>query len=108
MRYLVVKKQVGEGCDYTIGCGMAYEFIDAGSIEGLAEKILWPDGRDEGFALVGEQALCEVFYVPWDFGYSLDIQYHREQYLEAQRLLAEEREAKKEQEELKRLKEKYP
>ena len=28
-KYFVVLQQIGEGCDYTIGCGIDYKVIDA-------------------------------------------------------------------------------
>jgi len=28
MKYLLVLQQSGEGCDYTIGCGMLYEIVN--------------------------------------------------------------------------------
>lgn len=64
MRYLICKKQCGVGCDYTIGCGMLFEFIDADSRADAQEKAIWPDGRDGCCVLEGEQALCELLIVP--------------------------------------------
>ena len=46
MRFLVVKKQIGEGCDYSIGCGYRFDWIDADSLEDAIEMEVWPDGRD--------------------------------------------------------------
>ena len=34
MKFLVCKKQEGEGCGYMIGCGMIYEIIEAAKIDG--------------------------------------------------------------------------
>ncbi len=51
MRYLVVKKEHGGGCDYTIGCGMRYDWIEADSYPELIEKVTFPDGRDEQSAM---------------------------------------------------------
>ena len=63
MRFLVCKKQKGEGCDYTIGCGMVYEIIEAVDSEAAIEKIVWPYGHDEISALEGEFALEEILLV---------------------------------------------
>ena len=37
MKYLICKTQKGEGCDYTIGCGMVYyvEYFDGSFEEAL-------------------------------------------------------------------------
>ena len=63
MRFLVCKKQKGEGCDYTIGCGMVYEFVDALNEDDAVDKIVWPNGHDELSALEGEFALDEILLV---------------------------------------------
>lgn len=66
MKYLVCKKQHGDGCDYTIGCGMRYDFVEANSIEEVTESEIYPDGRDEWCALDGESALSEILIIPVD------------------------------------------
>ena len=63
-KYLLCKKMHGGGCDYTIGCGMRFDWIEAESIEAAIEKAVWPDGRDEHCALVGEMALSDLFIIP--------------------------------------------
>ena len=64
MKYLVCKKQHGEGCDFTIGCGMRFDFIEAETIEDAIEHTIYPDGRSESCAFDGEQALSEILVIP--------------------------------------------
>ena len=39
MKYTVILKQDGEGCDYTIGCGMTKTTIEANSLDEAKEKL---------------------------------------------------------------------
>lgn len=73
MKFLVCKKQAGYGCDYTIGCGMVFEYEEAETIEKLIEAVLWPDGRNESSALEGEDALVELLVVPVEFVLDLNL-----------------------------------
>lgn len=66
-KYLVCKKQKGEGCDYTIGCGMRYDFIEADSVDDAIEKTIYPDGRRERSALDGDMALNEILIIPAEY-----------------------------------------
>ena len=65
MYFLVCKKQDGEGCDHTIGCGMRYDIVCAESIEEAVTSIIWPDGSEKSDTLHGKQALTEVLIVPY-------------------------------------------
>ncbi|MGD9158317.1 MAG: hypothetical protein PVG39_07935 [Desulfobacteraceae bacterium] len=64
MKFLVCKKQHGEGCDYTIGCGYLYEWYTANSVDEIVNKVVWPDGMDESSSLEGESALEEILIIP--------------------------------------------
>ena len=66
MKYLVCKKQHGEGCDYTIGCGMDYSIMEAESVEHAVEMVVYPDGRDELSSLEWDDGmeLKEIIIVP--------------------------------------------
>lgn len=107
MRYLVCKKQTGYGCDYTIGCGYIFEWIEAGSVEAAIEKTIWPDGRYRYSTLEGEYALETILIIPEDDVVNVDvgtmkkvaeeIRQHKELQLQRDSELAE----------LKRLQEKY-
>lgn len=40
MKFILLEKQVGTGCDYTIACGQRWSFISAESEEKAIEKVL--------------------------------------------------------------------
>ena len=73
MRFLVCRKMVGDGCDYTIGCGMRFDYIEADSIDLLVEKLVWPDGRRESSSLVGEMALSTILIVSAEHVTAVDV-----------------------------------
>lgn len=73
MKYLVAIAGEGEGCDYTIGCNMNYEIVEAKSIEEVIEKVVWPDGKDEYSRLEGEIPLAEILIVPADKLFRVDV-----------------------------------
>lgn len=107
MKYLYCKKQIGQGCDYTIGCGMVYGIIEAQSIEEAIEEIIYPSGRDECSALEGEMSLEEIFLVPAENVTKVDIETKREEIENERKRQAAETEKEKELSELKRLQNKY-
>lgn len=48
MKFISYQQQKGYGCDYSIGCGMRVEIIEANSLEKALDKILkLPDNWDE-------------------------------------------------------------
>ena len=63
----------GEGCDYTIGCGMRFDFIEAGSIEEAQELAIWPDGREEWSSLEGEFELSDILIIPAEYITVVDV-----------------------------------
>jgi len=109
MRYLVCQKQYGEGCDYTIGCGMLFDFIDADSVHDAIEKTVYPGGRGKGeyCSLEGEQALEEIFVIPEEHVIIVDVASMTEEIKKQREYEAEEEQKEKELAELKRLQEKY-
>ena len=66
MKFLVIKKMNGEGCDYTIGCGMTYDWIEADNTEHAEELVVYPDGRDEWSSVDPDKDMCltEILIVP--------------------------------------------
>jgi len=108
MKYLVCKKQQGVGCDYTIGCGMRFDFIEADSLQSALEKILWPDGLDERSALEGDEALTELLLVPSCHVYTVNLVEELHSICEIKRKRAAQKLEAQERAELKRLKNKYP
>lgn len=113
MKYLVISDQGTQGCDYTIGCGVNYEFLEADSIESLLEEIFYPDGREEtdGYSSAldddSEYSLENIFIIPAEQVIKVDLErYKKEQKQER----IKQKEAKKEKEELEllaKLEEKY-
>ena len=64
--------QQGEGCDYTIGCGMAYRFVEAETYADAVGQIIYPDGEDEGSVLEDDKARVEILIAPAEAVASLD------------------------------------
>lgn len=70
MKYLIVKKQAGYGCDYSIGCGTAVNFVEANSVEEAFHKMVkgtdWEceDGCWKYNAPGGEGELASIWIVP--------------------------------------------
>jgi len=107
MKFLVCEKQDGEGCDYTIGCGMTFYTVEAESIEGAQEEIIWPDGKEEYSSLEGEQSLIEILIIPFDQVFKVDIQPIKNSIRIARQIDANNEKEQSEKAELKRLKDKY-
>ena len=116
MKYVILEKQYGEGCDYTIGCGMRYSFEDFdGNIEEALKHFghlaAYPEGEDAYFALDDnyEFNLSELWVIPFAGGQvDLDMlkAVHEAQEKEERRTAKESRE-RIERSEYERLKEKF-
>ena len=107
MKFLVCRKQEGEGCDYTIGCGMRFDVIEADSLNAAVDRIVWPDGQDECSSLEGEFALVKILAVPFDEVHIVDVEGYKSAIAKVR---DDERKAAAEaaeKEELARLKRKY-
>jgi hypothetical protein len=107
VKYLVCEKQEGEGCDYTIGCGMCFDFIEAASIQDAIEKTVFPDGRDEPCALEGESALEKILIIPAEYVTIVDVASMAIEIKQQRKHEAAEAQKAKELAELKRLQSKY-
>ena len=107
MKFLVCKKQKGEGCDYTIGCGMRFDFIEADSIQDAIEKTVFPDGRDENSQLEGENALEKILIIPAEYVTVVDVAGMTSEIKQQRENEAAEAKKSKELAELKRLQSKY-
>ena len=46
MKFVVLLKQAGEGCDYTIGCGYRYEFFEAKDMDDALWKVRTKNRED--------------------------------------------------------------
>lgn len=107
MKYLVCKKQEGEGCDYTIGCGMRFDFIEADSVQDAIEKTVFPDGRDENSQLEGENALEKILIIPAEYITVVDVASMASEIKQQREHEAAEAQKAREIAELKRLQYKY-
>lgn len=73
-KFLVCRKQNAMGCDYTIGCGMHFDFYESENKETLIQELLYPDGPDErSCALEGEFALSDLIIVDYEYVDSIDL-----------------------------------
>ena len=70
MQFLVVRNH-GGGCDYTIGCGIDYYFINAESMEEALEQVkaeYTRIGNSDGESIMNpgqdERALKSIFLIP--------------------------------------------
>ena len=107
MEYLVCLKQRGEGCDYTIGCGYIFKYIDADSVDDAAERIVWPEGRMHESALEGEYALETILIVPRECVVTADVDALRKEVLACREQENADQERTKELAQLNRLMAKY-
>ena len=74
MKYLVCQKQEGAGCDYTIGCGMRFDFIEADSIQDVIEEVVYPNGRKNYCTIVDDQALEKILIIPAECVIAVDVE----------------------------------
>jgi hypothetical protein len=109
MQYLVCRKQIGNGCDYTIGCGMVYDFMEADSVDDILEKVIWPEGRDEDDCcnLEGDAELIELLIIPADAVIIADLPKLKNQLFRFRQAQKMEQIKQKELAELRRLQNKY-
>lgn len=107
MLYLVIMKEEGEGCDYTIGCGMNYEMVEAENEESLIKKIVFPDGEDENSIFENtDRSYEEIIYVPVDDITRLDIDSIKRKIENKNLEEEEEKQRKKDEEDFERLRKK--
>ena len=52
MKFVILVKQEGEGCDYTIGCGYLYRFFDAKDMEDALYRVRTMEREDHNDNLV--------------------------------------------------------
>lgn len=106
--FMAVMKQHGEGCDYTIGCGMKYVELKAWN-EGEAlqelKHLVIGDDKDYEGGYTGDSKLEEAFIVKVAAQVNLEAWYH--EYAAHWSGEADREKEKQEKEELARLKEKY-
>ena len=114
-QYLVCERMKGDGCDYTIGCGMNYKVVtveggkdETEDVRELQEKMAYPEGRDEYCAYEGDEfEIEEALIVPYKDVHVIDVKAFADEIEARER---EEELAKKEEAdkaEYKRLKAKF-
>lgn len=108
MRFLVCERQVGQGCDYTIGCGMRFRYVEAADQAALVEKLIWPAGRDEGSTVEGDDRLKDLLIVPAEAVITVDLQPFADAVAAKRRQAKEERIRAAELAKLAELQKKYP
>ena len=65
MKFMVIKKQLAEGCDYSIGCGMRYDVVEAKTEYDAILQSVYDDPADlESFKLQKDRDLAEAYIVP--------------------------------------------
>ena len=104
MKYLVCKKQKGTGCDYSIGCGMTYEIINAVSPDHAKDLVIYPE--DDQDSPCGIEGLDQVLIVPLVNMINIDIEGILEQHQEDTKKRQEEAAHAAEEAEYERLKKK--
>ena len=67
MRFLICKQQYG-------GYDMNFYFVEAESQNEALEHIIWPEGRNEYSALEGEDSLSDIYIIPAESVYMVDVQ----------------------------------
>jgi len=107
MQFLICERTDGIGCDYTIGCGMTFYFMDADSIEDAQEKVIWPDGHDEYYTLDGESARDSILIIPAEHVFTVDIIKLKLEFKKHKESLEQNKIESIERAELKRLQDKY-
>lgn len=107
MRFLVCRKMDGQGCDYTIGCGMIFGYMEADSVEACAEAVIWPYGRGMSSSLEGEMALADILIVPAEAVVTVDVDKSRMEITQARMLASQKAAEDRERKEFERLRAKY-
>ncbi len=58
MRYFLLRRQKGAGCDYTIGCGLTFHEIDADNMDEAIEQVI--DLPDDWESITDEDELSDM------------------------------------------------
>jgi hypothetical protein len=60
MRFIVIIKQWGEGCDYMIGCGTTAKTIEATDLQEAREKVKELFFKDYCYEAEGYESVCNI------------------------------------------------
>ena len=63
MRYVIILEQRGEGCDYTIGCGINYKTIEAKDFEEAQAKAKAYVIENYTYGCEYDRSLCDLEYM---------------------------------------------
>lgn len=64
-KFLVLMKQSGQGCDYTIGCGIKWKHLEAPSLEeATVSAVSWV--RDYGWGNRSHHNVTEATLIPYE------------------------------------------
>jgi len=82
MKYLIIRQQEAEGCDYSIGCGIAIEWFETeqrdprSDLKQIEDHVAYPDGEDEYCAVDPDRDLClaKAWAIPAGNIQEIDIQ----------------------------------
>lgn len=82
MKYLIIRQQEADGCDYSIGCGIAVEWFETEKLDPRSElkqiedHIAYPDGEDAFCAVDpdSEFRLGKAWAIPAQHVQEIDIQ----------------------------------
>lgn len=107
MRFLICEKQKEAGCDYSIGCGMKFGFVEASDMDEAINKVIYPDGRDEWCRLVSEN-IIEMMVIEEPSVAFVDVNSIRDEIAARNESAAITENINREMAELKRLQDKYP
>lgn len=105
MKFAVIMSQEEEGCDYTIGCGISFEIVEAESIEEVKESVKYPEGKDEYSIFRREDIRYDrIIIIPLVDSFCFDIDKEYKQENELKMSEKEEKERIKDEEEFLKLK----
>lgn len=114
MRFLIVERQYGGGCDYTIGCGVRVTEVEAESMAALVDGLkarAFSEDDDCGPRdwLYGEQCResVTIYHVP-DEPFRVPLDPWRAEKRRAEQAAAAKRAEEEERATLERLRKKYP
>jgi hypothetical protein len=63
MKYVIIFEQRGEGCDYTIGCGIKFKIIEANDLEDARNKAKEYFLMNYCYGAEWDRNLCNIEYM---------------------------------------------
>lgn len=107
-RYIAILHQAGEGCDYTIGCGLnVIELQSSNQMDAINELTRMIEGDEDNGSYTGERQLenVDLYEISREIEFNVEDVYNElNQHVEEERISDEET---REKEEYQRLHQKY-